>query len=323
MILPFRLFGLTLQKDWHTRMEKFEVKILGCGSAKPTLRHNPSAQVVNLRDKLSLIDCGEGTQLQMQRYGVKMMAIRNVFLSHLHGDHCLGLVGLISSFGLFGRTKDLHVYAHGALEHLLQEQLALFCHNLDFNVVFHAVDTEAHALIYEDRSVEVWTLPLKHTMPCCGYLFMEKPGQRHILRDMTDAYSIPPTMLGLIRSGQDWTMPDGRVIPNDRLTAPPSPTRSYAYCSDTMYNPALVPLLKGVDLLYHEATYPDEWEAKARARGHSTASQAATIAQKAGVSRLMIGHYSSAVKVESVLLDEARRIFPNTILADEGLVVKV
>lgn len=304
-------------------MEKFEVTILGCGSAKPTLRHNPSAQVVNLRDKLSLIDCGEGTQLQMQRYGVKMMAIRNVFLSHLHGDHCLGLVGLISSFGLFGRTKDLHVYAHSALEHLLQEQLALFCHNLDFNVVFHAVDTGAHALIYEDRSVEVWTLPLKHTMSCCGYLFREKPRQRHILRDMTDAYSIPPTMLGLIRNGQDWTMPDGRVIPNRRLTAPPSPTRSYAYCSDTMYNPSLIPQLKGVDLLYHEATYPDEWEAKARARGHSTASQAATIAQKAGVNRLMIGHYSSAVKVESVLLDEARHIFPNTILADEGLVVKV
>ncbi len=304
-------------------MEKFEIKILGCGSAKPTLKHNPSAQVVNLRDKLSLIDCGEGTQLQMQRFGVKMMAIRNVFLSHLHGDHCLGLVGLISSFGLFGRTKDVHVYAHGALEHLLQEQLSLFCHNLDFNVVFHAVDTEAHTLIYEDRSMEVWTLPLKHTMPCCGYLFKEKQGPRHILRDMTDAYNIPPTMLGLIRNGQDWTMPDGRVIPNERLTTPPTPTRTYAYCSDTMYNPALIPWIKDVDLLYHEATYPDEWEAKAKARGHSTASQAATIAQKACAKKLMIGHYSSAVKDESILVDEARRIFPNTVAAQEGLVIKV
>lgn len=304
-------------------MEKFEVKILGCGSAKPTLRHNPSAQVVNLRDKLSLIDCGEGTQLQMQRYGVKMMAIRNIFLSHLHGDHCLGLVGLISSFGLFGRTKDLHIYAHGALEHLLSEQLALFCHNLDFSVVFHAVDPEKHALVYEDRSMEVWSLPLRHTMPCCGYLFKEKPGLRHINREMTDAYGIPPTMLGLIRNGQDWTTADGRVIPNQRLTTPPAPIRSYAYCSDTTYNPALIPLLKDVNVLYHEATYPDEWEAKAKARGHSTASQAARIAKQANAKQLVIGHYSSAVKDETILLDEARQTFPNTIAAQEGMTIPV
>lgn len=305
------------------KMEKFEVTILGCGSAKPTLRHHPSAQIVNLRDKLSLVDCGEGTQLQMQRFGVKMMAVRNVFLSHLHGDHCLGLVGLISSYGLFGRTKDLHVYAHAALRHLLEEEVSLFCHNLDFQVVFHPVDTETFSLIYEDRSMEVWTLPLKHTAPCCGFLFKEKQGLRHINREMTDAYGIPVSLLPGIRNGNDWTTADGRVIPNHRLTTPPSPVRAYAYCSDTKYNEALIPLIHGVDLLYHEATYPDEWLNKAVMRGHSTASQAATVALKGAVKKLMIGHYSSAVKDENILLDEARRIFPDTIAAREGLVVSI
>ena len=163
-------------------MEKFEVTILGCGSATPTLRHNPSAQVVNMRDKLSLVDCGEGTQLQMRLRKIKFMALRNVFVSHLHGDHCLGLVGLISTFGLLGRTKAFHVYAPAGLQNVLNAQMELFCHKLEFEVVFHAIDTTVNAMVYEDRTMEVWTLPLRHSMPCCGFLFREKPSLPHINR---------------------------------------------------------------------------------------------------------------------------------------------
>lgn len=304
-------------------MEKFEVTILGCGSATPTQRHNPSAQIVNIHDKLSLVDCGEGTQLQMRFYRQKFMALRNVFISHLHGDHCLGLVGLISSFGLLGRTKDFHIYAHAELQPLLEAQLSLFCHALDFKVVFHSVDPKKNALIYEDRTMEVWSLPLRHSMVCNGFLFKEKPGLPHINREITDAYGIPVCYLNIIKAGADWTMDDGRVIPNSRLTTPAAPPRSYAYCSDTAYLPAVVPLIKGVDLLYHEATYDNSKEAKARIHGHSTAGQAADIARQAAVKRLMIGHYSASYDDTSLLLNQAREVFPDTIAADEGLTVKV
>lgn len=304
-------------------MEKFEVTILGCGSATPTLRHNPSAQVVNMREKLSLVDCGEGTQLQMRLRKIKFMALRNAFISHLHGDHCLGLIGLISTFGLLGRTKNFHIYAHQNLEPLLRAQLDMFCHKLDFEVVFHAIDPHLNALVYEDRSMEVWTLPLKHSMDCCGFLFKEKPGQRHINREMTDFYNIPICYLNNIKAGQDWQTPDGRIIRNELLTTPPDPTRSYAYCSDTMYLPSLATMIKGADLLYHETTYDNSNEARAKARFHSTAGQAASIAQMAEVKRLMIGHYSATVEDTNVLLQQAQEIFPNTIAADEGLVVKV
>lgn len=304
-------------------MEKFEVTILGCGSAAPTPRHNPSAQIVNIHDKLSLVDCGEGTQLQIRANRQRFMALRNVFISHLHGDHCLGLVGMISTFGLMGRTKDFHVYAHAELEPLLEAQLKLFCHSLDFKVVFHTVEPQKYSLIYDDRTMEVWSLPLKHSMTATGYLFREKQGQRHVNREMTDAYGIPVCYLNNIRAGMDWQMPDGRIIPNARLTTPPNPARSYAYCSDTAYYPRLVPLIKGVNLLYHETTYDNSKEIKAKIHGHSTAEQAASIAKQAEVGKLLIGHYSAAYDSPALLLEQAREVFPNTIAADEGLTVSV
>lgn len=307
----------------NTEMEKFEVTILGCGSATPTPRHNPSAQIVNIHDKLSLVDCGEGTQMQMRTNRQRFMALRNVFISHLHGDHCLGLVGLISTFALLGRTKDFHVYAHAELQPLLDAQLKLFCHSLGFEVVFHVVEPHKHVLVYEDRTMEVWSLPLKHSMKATGYLFREKQGQRHINREMTDAYGIPVCYLNNIRAGEDWTMPDGRIIPNVRLTTPADPARSYAYCSDTAYYPALIPLLKGVDLLYHEATYDNSKAIKAKIHGHSTAGQAADIAKQAEVGKLLIGHYSAAYDSPALMLNQAREIFQNTIAADEGLTIVV
>ena len=304
-------------------MEKFEIHILGCGCAVPTTRHNPSAQIVNVRDKLSLVDCGEGTQLQMRYHHLRFMNLRNIFISHLHGDHCLGLIGLISSFGLLGRTADLHVYAPADYDDLFHRQLDIFCQGLEYRVVFHPVDTTRHDCIYDDRSVSIHTLPLDHRMPCCGFLFKEKPTLPHIRRDVTDYYGIPVSQLNNIKNGADWTLPDGTVISNSRLTRPAAAPRSYAYCSDTAYKPDLIPLLEGVTLLYHEATYGDDRQDRAEKYRHSTARQAARLASECHAGQLLIGHYSAHYPDETVLLQQAREVFPNTISANEGMKISL
>lgn len=302
-------------------MEKFEVTILGCGCAVPTLNHRPAAQIVNIREKLSLIDCGEGTQLQMRRFKISFMKIRNIFISHLHGDHCFGLHGLISSFSLLGRTADLHVYAPENYETLFYQELDFFCKGLEFKVVFHPIDTTQHTLIYEDRSVSVYTLPLAHRIPCCGFLFKEKPTLPHILRDMIDFYEIPLCEINNIKNGADWIKEDGTIIPNSRLTRPSYEPRSYAYCSDTSFKPDLIPWLEGTTLLYHEATFGEERIERAKETHHSTARQAATIARDSHAGQLVIGHYSAHYTDEKPLLEEARATFPNTIAANEGLTI--
>lgn len=304
-------------------MEKFEINILGCGCAVPTTRHNPAAQIVNIREKLSLVDCGEGTQLQMRFQQLHFMKLRNVFITHLHGDHCLGLIGLISSFSLLGRTADLHVYAPANFGLILKQMLDFFCAGLEFQVVFHPLDTSLHEVIYEDRSMTVETLPLAHRVPCCGFLFREKPALPHIRREMIDYYGIPVSQINNIKNGADWTTADGTVVPNSRLTRPADPPRSYAYCSDTAYKPDLVPLLHGVTLLYHEATFGEERIDRAIKTCHSTARQAATIARDCGAGRLLIGHYSAHYPDETVLLNEARAVFPDTIAAEEGMKIKL
>ena len=304
-------------------MEPFRVYILGCGSALPTLRHFPSMQVVECRGKLFMIDCGEGAQVQMRRSGLSFSRVGHIFISHLHGDHCLGLVGMISTFGLLGRTAPLHVFAPPALGPMLQSQLAFFCADLSFEVVFHAVDTTAHEVVYEDRSLEVWSLPLDHRVPCAGYLFREKATQPHIRPDMLEAYQIPVSQINNIKAGQDYVMSDGTVIPHYRLTTPADPPRSYAYCSDTRYMPSLAALLTGVDVLYHEATYATDRLEMAEKYYHSTASQAASVARDAGVRQLVIGHFSSRYNHEEVLLNEALTVFPNTVLAREMAVFDV
>ena len=220
-------------------MEPFRVHILGCGSALPTLQHNASAQVVEIREKLFMIDCGEGTQVQLRRSRIRFTKISAVFISHLHGDHCLGLIGMISTFGMLGRTATLHIYAPAQLEDILHQQIALFCSGLEYKVEFHAVDTTKNQVIYEDRSLEVVSLPLKHRMPCCGFLFREKPTRPHIKRDMIDYYQIPVSQIDNIKAGADWVNADGEVISNSRLTTPADAPRSYAYCSDTRYIPSL------------------------------------------------------------------------------------
>lgn len=304
-------------------MEKFELHILGCGSALPTTRHFATSQVLNVRDKLFMIDCGEGCQMQFRRSRLKFSRLNHIFISHLHGDHCFGLLGLISSFGLLGRTADLHIYSPAGLEELLQPMLKFFCDNLPYKVFFHAFDTKRPTLIYEDRSLTVTTIPLKHRIACCGFLFAEQPTLNHIIRDMVDFYEIPLYELNRIKSGEDYVTADGTVVPNARLTIPADPPRKYAYCSDTIYRESVIEQIKEVNLLFHEATFAQKEQARARETFHTTAAQAATIAKKANVKQLVIGHFSARYEDESVLLEEAQMVFPETILARENLCITI
>ena len=300
-------------------MEKFEVNILGCGSALPTTRHYSSSQVVNIREKLFMIDCGEGAQLQLRRSKLKFTRLNHIFISHLHGDHCFGLMGLISTFGLLGRTATLHIYAHEDLEKLLAPQLEYFCKGMTYEVAFHSIHPNQAEVIYDDRSVSVTTIPLKHRIPTCGFLFQEKQTPNHIIRDMVDFYRVPVFELNRIKNGEDYVTPDGTVVSNHRLTTPSDPPRSYAYCSDTAYLKSIVPQIKGVDLLFHEGTFAQCDAARAKETYHTTAAQAAEIALEAEAKQLVIGHFSARYEDESILLKEAQAIFPSTLLAKENL----
>ena len=304
-------------------MGRFELHILGCGSALPTTRHFATSQVVNLRDKLFMIDCGEGAQMQLRKSRLKFSRLNHIFISHLHGDHCFGLMGLISTFGLLGRTAELHIHSPKGLEELLAPMLNFFCHTLAYKVIFHEFDTRQASVIYEDRSMTVTTIPLQHRIPCCGFLFAEKARPNHIIRDMIDFYKVPVYELNRIKNGADYITPEGEVIANARLTRPSDPPRRYAYCSDTIFRREIAEQISGVDLLFHEATFAESELARAKETYHTTAAQAGRIAVEAGVRRLVIGHFSARYEDENVLLKEASAIFPDTILAKENLCISL
>ena len=304
-------------------MADFDINILGCGSALPTTRHLATSQVVDLRDKLYMIDCGEGSQLQMRRMHIKFSRLNHIFISHMHGDHCFGLPGLISTLGLLGRIGELVIHAPKEIEDYMRPVLNTFCKGMPYEVRFNHIDTHSHSLIMEDRSLSVYSIPLKHRVPTCGFLFAEKPKEAHIIREMIDFYQIPIHSIKDIKQGKDYVTPEGEVIPNARLTRPATPPKRYAYCSDTAYNPAMIPIIEGVDLLYHEATFAECDKARAKETFHSTARQAAEIAQKANVKRLVIGHYSARYDVLTELHNEAKELFPATILGNEGMVLSV
>ena len=291
---------------------------MGCGSAKPTTRHQPTSQILNVRGKFFMIDCGEGAQAQMQRMGLSMMNIGHIFISHNHGDHVFGLPGLIGTMDLLGRTAELHIHGPQQVVELLQFLMITYYAEIQYKVLFHPVDVSKHELIFEDRSISVYSIPLQHRIPSVGFLFREKPNLPHIRREMIDAYNIPVSQINNIKAGMDWTLPDGTIVPNENLVTPPTPPRSFAYCSDTTPLPSLVPMIKDVDLLFHEATFDQENEFRARQTYHSTTLEAAGIAKEAHVGQLCIGHYSSRMRDEEKMLREARSIFPNTVLADEG-----
>lgn len=304
-------------------MSYFSVTILGCGSATPTLRHNPSAQLVTYRQQAMLIDCGEGTQLQMRRYGCSFAKISHIFLSHLHGDHFLGLPGLLSTMALHdvGGTVTIHTFAEGAA--LIRNILDLVCRDRPYTLKFDIIDPKNPGIVYSDSQLEVEAFPLYHRVPCVGYIFREKPKKRHINGEAAKFYGVPHYAMESLREGADLELPDGRVIANSLLTKDPDRAMSYAYCSDTTYNPRVAEAVRGVDVLYHEATYGDNMEAKAKPRGHSTARQAARIAEMAGAGKLVIGHYSKTVEDPAVLVAEASEEFKNVIAANEGLVLNL
>jgi ribonuclease Z len=304
-------------------MERFELNILGCGSALPTTKHFLSSQVINLRDKLFMIDCGEGTQLQFRALKLKFQRLNHIFISHLHGDHCFGLPGLISTLGMLGRTADLHIYAHADAVKIFRPILDYFCKELPYQVLFHHFNPSANELIFEDRTVKVFSIPLKHRVPTAGFLFEEKPKAPHIIREMIDFYRVPLCRIGAIKAGENFITADGEQISNSVFTRPADLPQRYAYCSDTAYYEKIIPIIKEVDTLYHEATFCNEDLARAKETFHSSARQAALIAKASGAKKLIIGHFSARYLNEDILLNEAREIFSNTILAKEGMTVEI
>lgn len=304
-------------------MEPFKIHILGCGSALPTLKHNASSQLIEMRGKCFMVDCGEGAQMQFRRSHIHFSKLNAIFISHMHGDHCFGLMGLLSTLGMLGRTSKLRIYAPKDYEPLFKQQVEFFMQTMEYEMEMIPVDTEKQQVIYEDHSLTVETVPLQHRVPCCGFIFREKPTLPHIRRDMIDYYGIPVSQINNIKNGADWTNEDGDVIPNARLVQPADSPRSYAYCSDTRFMPALKEQVKGVTVLYHESTYTSEQEDRAKIYYHSTARQAATIAAGAGVGTLLLGHYSARYNDEKVLLEEAKAVFEHSILSQEGMVFDV
>ena len=304
-------------------MEKFEVTILGCGSATPSPKHYTSSQVVDIRGKLFMVDCGEGTQIQLRRSRVAFARINHIFISHLHGDHCFGLLGMVSTFGLLGRTAPLFIHAPEQLWSILEKELAFYYPDLEYKVEFLGFDPAKTTVVYDDRSLTVTAFPLKHRIPCAGFLFQEKATSDHLDREAADFYGVPQWDYIRIKEGGDFTTKDGTVIPHSRLTTPADPGRSYAYCCDTAYNPAMIPIIKGVNMMYHDCTYAADDADRAQKHFHSTSGDAARSAMEAGAQCLILGHFSARYSDESILLNEAAAIFPNTVLAKENLTVSI
>ena len=304
--------------------DRMYLRVLGCASAKPTLELFPTAQSLHLRDKIFLIDCGEGAQRQMLRYHVSFANLHRIFLSHLHGDHCLGLPGLLCTMSLYGFTHPVHIYGPKGTAKFVQMIIDLFCTADRDRIIPHEVDHTTSTLIYEDRSLTVETIPLKHRVPTVGYLFREKPLARHLDRASADFYEVPVSHFARIKAGSDYTKPNGEVIPNARLTKPARRPFSYAFCSDTAYSPSVAKMVHGVDLLYHEATFSRELQERASETLHSSSTDAARVAHEAEVGHLLIGHYSGRYLTRSdrfLLLAESREVFPLTLAADDGLLI--
>lgn len=299
-------------------MTTFAVHTLGCGSARPSLRHQPSCTVVEHRGSLYMIDCGEGAQLAFMRQRLSFSKLRHIFITHLHGDHVLGLPGLISTLALSGNGGELtlHTFEEGAKQ--LKAIIDYFCRDTPFQLNFNIIKPE-EKIIFESKSLSVRTIPLNHRIPTVGYVFEEKPKQRHIIPEMTAFHQVPVIMMKRIKDGEDFIKPDGTVIPNKMLTREADPSLSYAHISDTAYMPDIAAKIGPVDLLFHETTYLENLVSDAKERGHSTARQAAMIAKEANAKRLLTGHYSSRYNDDTLFLKEALEVFPNVILNKEGL----
>ena len=301
----------------------FTLNILGTASALPTVNRYPSAQVLDVRGRLFLIDCGEGVQMQIRRQHLFILKLDTVFISHLHGDHTFGLFGLLSTMSMLGRTAPLHIYAPEAFGKILSDFMASFGEGFKFDPVHHTVAADAPVKIFETRSLEVLAFPLRHRIETYGYLFREKTPMKNVRKEAIDRFGLTLSEIGSLKRGEDVVREDGTVICNSEAAYQPYEPRSFAYCSDTASFPELSGWIKGVDLLYHETTFPQEYEALAKATFHSTTVQAAACARDAGVGKLVAGHYSSRFPDVSFYLDEIRSIFPETVLGREGMVIDI
>lgn len=296
----------------------FKLTILGSSSATPTTKRYPTAQVLNASGRFFLIDCGEGTQIQIRRQKIGFSKIKHIFISHLHGDHYYGLIGLISTLNLFGLKNDLHIYSPSQLRDIIQPQLDFIKGRLQFKIIFHPLNFKKEQLIYEDKKIEVTSFPLKHSINCCGFLFREKPAEANIKKDYIQKYNIPFSQIRLIKQGADLMTSEGEIIPNKQLTIPPPEPDSYAYCSDTAFHPPVAKIIKGVKLLYHESTFTEELRELANKTLHSTAADAAKIAKMAQVKKLILGHFSSRYESAEPFIREAAAIFKNSVEAVDG-----
>ena len=301
----------------------FNITILGSSGALPAYGRFPSSQLVEIRNRYFLVDCGEGAQMQLMRFQANLHRINHILISHLHGDHYLGLMGLIFTMHLLRRTNDLHLYSHRGLDEIITTQLRHSRSVPSFKIIFHPLEAGVQETIYEDDILTVETIPLIHKIPCNGFLFSEKIKPRRV-----DKTKLPEGLLirqiADLKKGADVVDENGTVLyRNDELTLPPRRSRSYAYCSDTAYHESIVELIRGVDVLYHEATFGEDEQQKARETRHSTAAQAATLAKKAEVGKLLIGHFSARYKELTALEEEAKNIFQPVALATEGSVFTI
>lgn len=296
----------------------FRVTILGNSSATPTPERNPSAHVLNVHEQFFLIDCGEGTQQRLIRCGINPMKLQAVFLSHLHGDHVYGVFGLISTLGLMGKKTPLQIFAPRPFDEILANHLRYFDSELSYEVQWREIETRKHKRLFENKTLEVWSVPLRHRVPAAGFLFREKAPALNLHKEAIERYELGIAQCRAAKRGEDVVLESGETILNTELTYRPYRERSFAYLSDTLYSHRAAELVSGVDLMYHEATFADEDRALAKKTGHSTAKQAAQVALTAGAGRLLIGHFSSRYKDLYLLETEAREIFPNSEAAIEG-----
>lgn len=300
-----------------------KLTILGCYAATPRTITNPTSQVLEIKNQMFLIDCGEGTQVQLRKHKIKFSRINHIFISHLHGDHFYGLVGLISTFMLLNRVNDLHVYGPKGIKEIILLQLRASGSYTGYNLFFHELDSKVSEIIYEDEKVVVKTIPLKHRVYTNGFLFQEKNIQRKLNIEAVEHYGIETCYYQKIKYGGNITLDDGSVINNSELSFDPEPEKSYAFCSDTVYNEAIIPIIEGVDALYHETTFLESEAHLAEKTMHTTAKEAAKIATLANVKTLIMGHYSTRYGNIELFKQEAQTIFNNVILADDGKTIEL
>ncbi|BDU27126.1 MULTISPECIES: ribonuclease Z [unclassified Flavobacterium] len=296
-----------------------KLTILGCYAATPRTLTNPTSQVLEIKSRLFLIDCGEGTQVQLRKNKIKFSKINHIFISHLHGDHLYGLIGTISTFSLLGRTTDLHIYGPKGIKELILLQLKLTESWTTYSLFFHELESKESEVIFEDNKVIVKTIPLKHRVYTNGFLFQEKPAERKLNVEAVQHYDVHIAYYQKIKNGGNVTLDDGTVIENEKLSFDPEPPKSYAFCSDTVYNEDVIPIIKDTDVLYHESTFLESEARLALKTLHSTAKEAARIALKANVKYLVLGHYSTRYDEIERFKEEAKTVFPNVLLGDDGV----